>query len=71
VNQELIQTWWPNAQATEIELVNNSLGVPEPKFESDGWLRYKLGFNHPSQLFWQCPSLYQMQPSNSNLGALH
>jgi hypothetical protein len=34
VNQEPIQTWQPNAWATEFELVNNSLGMP--KFELDG-----------------------------------
>ncbi|PLW55265.1 hypothetical protein PCANC_10547 [Puccinia coronata f. sp. avenae] len=35
VNQEPIQTRWPNPRATEFELVNNSLGGPAPKFESD------------------------------------
>ncbi|PLW56347.1 hypothetical protein PCANC_04066 [Puccinia coronata f. sp. avenae] len=54
VNQEPIQTRWPNSRATEFELVNDSLGGPAPEFESDGRIRYKLGCNHPSQLFWQC-----------------
>ncbi|PLW45379.1 hypothetical protein PCASD_03095 [Puccinia coronata f. sp. avenae] len=53
VNQEPIQTRWPNARATEFESVNDSLGGPAPEFESDGRIRYKLGCNHPSQLFWQ------------------
>ncbi|PLW54713.1 hypothetical protein PCANC_11674 [Puccinia coronata f. sp. avenae] len=60
----LIQTWapghrvnqtrWPNARATKFEVVNNSLGGPAPKFELDGCIQYKLGCNHPSQLFWKC-----------------
>ncbi|PLW08047.1 hypothetical protein PCASD_24804 [Puccinia coronata f. sp. avenae] len=54
VNQEPIQTRWPNARATEFESVNDSLGGPAPEFESDGRIRYKLGCDHPSQLFWQC-----------------
>jgi hypothetical protein len=53
VNQKLIQTRRPNARATEFESVNDSLGGPVPKFESDGRIQYKLGFNHPIQLFWQ------------------
>ncbi|PLW36479.1 hypothetical protein PCANC_19245 [Puccinia coronata f. sp. avenae] len=53
VNQEPIQTRWPNARATKFELVNDSLGGPAPEFESDGRIRYKLGCDHPSQLFWQ------------------
>ncbi|PLW22752.1 hypothetical protein PCASD_11107 [Puccinia coronata f. sp. avenae] len=40
-------------KATEFESVNDSLGGPAPEFESDGRIRYKLGCNHPSQLFWQ------------------
>ncbi|PLW39087.1 hypothetical protein PCASD_08942 [Puccinia coronata f. sp. avenae] len=52
VNQEPIQTWWPNARATEFESVNDSLGGPAPKFELDGRIQYKLGCDHPSQLFW-------------------
>jgi hypothetical protein len=43
-----------NTRATEFELVNNSLGGPVPEFELDGRIQYKLGCNHPSQLFWQC-----------------
>ncbi|PLW41926.1 hypothetical protein PCASD_12828 [Puccinia coronata f. sp. avenae] len=43
-------------EATEFELVNDSLGGPAPEFESDGCIRYKLGCDHPSQLFWQCLS---------------
>ncbi|PLW09936.1 hypothetical protein PCANC_23806 [Puccinia coronata f. sp. avenae] len=54
VNQEPIQTRWPNARATKFESVNDSLGGPAPEFESDGRVRYKLGCDHPSQLFWQC-----------------
>ncbi|PLW26172.1 hypothetical protein PCANC_28663, partial [Puccinia coronata f. sp. avenae] len=54
VNQEPIQTRWPNDRATEFESVNDSLGGPVPEFESDGRIRYKLGCDHPSQLFWQC-----------------
>ncbi|PLW28345.1 hypothetical protein PCASD_17450 [Puccinia coronata f. sp. avenae] len=54
VNQEPIQTRWPNARATKFESVNDSLGGPAPEFESDGRIRYKLGCDHPSQLFWQC-----------------
>ncbi|PLW08048.1 hypothetical protein PCANC_23160 [Puccinia coronata f. sp. avenae] len=53
VNQEPIQTWWPNVRATEFELVNDSLGGPAPEFELYGRIRYKLGCDHPSQLFWQ------------------
>ncbi|PLW39323.1 hypothetical protein PCANC_15290 [Puccinia coronata f. sp. avenae] len=53
VNQEPIQTRWPNARATKFESVNDSLGGPAPEFESDGRVRYKLGCDHPSQLFWQ------------------
>ncbi|PLW50867.1 hypothetical protein PCASD_01097 [Puccinia coronata f. sp. avenae] len=56
VKQEPIQTRWPNARATEFESVNDSLGGPAPEFESDGCIRYKLGCDHPSQLFWQCLS---------------
>ncbi|PLW23913.1 hypothetical protein PCANC_27875 [Puccinia coronata f. sp. avenae] len=54
VNQEPIQTRWPNRRATEFESVNNSLSGPAPEFESDDRIRYKLGCNHPSHLFWQC-----------------
>ncbi|PLW50673.1 hypothetical protein PCASD_00774 [Puccinia coronata f. sp. avenae] len=54
VNQEPIQTRWPNARATKFESVNDSLGGPAPEFESDGRIQYKLGCDHPSQLFWQC-----------------
>ncbi|PLW37335.1 hypothetical protein PCASD_09648 [Puccinia coronata f. sp. avenae] len=43
-------------KATKFESVNDSLGGPAPKFESDGRIRYKLGCDHPSQLFWQCLS---------------
>jgi hypothetical protein len=53
VNQEPIQTWWPNTRSTEFELVNDSLGRPVPDFELDGRIQYKLGCNHPSQLFWK------------------
>ncbi|PLW16109.1 hypothetical protein PCANC_05093 [Puccinia coronata f. sp. avenae] len=41
-------------RATEFESVNDSLGGPAPEFELDGRIRYKLGCDHPSQLFWQC-----------------
>ncbi|PLW27376.1 hypothetical protein PCANC_25233 [Puccinia coronata f. sp. avenae] len=40
--------------AIRFKLGRRATDGPAPEFESDGRIQYKLGCDHPSQLFWQC-----------------
>ncbi|PLW41068.1 hypothetical protein PCASD_07971 [Puccinia coronata f. sp. avenae] len=78
VNQEPIQTWWPNARATEFESVNDSLGgpaaerfeasmlCPEGAFEVSAGRFYQKASSGLTGFLETCPMVYWARSQRSS-----